>query len=411
MWTALSGPPEVDDKNTRLNMNKKRILIVEDSVAHRMLISTVIDGHPMLEVIGTAENGLIALQLIEKLKPDLVTLDIQMPVMDGLEALREMRVRCPDLPSLMISSLTGVGADAALDALSLGARDCIEKPTMSGGWEASLKIFREDIHAKIMALCGLDDLPQQQQRPATQKSQASSTSTDKMSAKIHSRPINTEVKILAIGISTGGPDALTRLLPQLPADLLVPVVIVQHMPPGFTHKLARRLNDLSAVNVKEAQAGDVLLPGTVYIAPGDYHMTLEPRNGQVVVALDQAPQENSCRPAVDRLFRSVSLTYGSACLAVIMTGMGQDGLLGVEPLSDAGAQIIVQDEASSVVWGMPGYVARAGLADEIVALDDMAKAILSRLTKSPSRGSKLLPMTPKTNPISRVDLAPIRKSS
>lgn len=403
----------MDATNTRVNMNKKRILIVEDSVAHRMLISTVIDGHPMLEVVGTAENGLIALQLIDKLKPDLVTLDVQMPVMDGLEALREMRIRCPDLPSLMISSLTGAGADAALDALALGARDCIEKPTMSGGWEASLKIFREDIHAKIMALCGLDDLPQQQQqrRPATQKSQAASTATDKTSVKIQSRTANTEVKVLAIGVSTGGPDALTRLLPQLPADLPVPVVIVQHMPPGFTHKLARRLNDLSAVNVKEAQAGDVLEPGTVYIAPGDYHMTLEPRQGQVVVALDQAPPENSCRPAVDKLFRSVSSTYGSACLPVIMTGMGRDGLLGVEPLSDAGAHIIVQDEASSVVWGMPGYVARAGLADDIVALNDMAKAILSRLTKSPSRGEKLFPTTAKTNPISKLDLAPIRKSS
>ncbi|MFT4726557.1 MAG: two-component system chemotaxis response regulator CheB [Granulosicoccus sp.] len=378
-------------------MNKKRILIVEDSVAHRMLISTVIDGHPMLEVVGTAENGLIALKMIQELNPDLVTLDIQMPVMDGLETLREMRVRCPDLPSVMISSLTGMGADAALDALALGARDCIEKPAMSGGWEASLKIFRNDIHAKILALCGVGDLPRQLQRPAIRTPQTSSSHAKKKpTTSARSRSKTSAINILAIGISTGGPDALTRLIPELPADLPLPVVIAQHMPPGFTQKLAIRLDSLSAVNVKEAQAGDVLTPGTVYIAPGDYHMVLKSRGEQIVIALNQDPLENSCRPAVDKLFRSVSTIFGSECLAVIMTGMGRDGLLGAESLSAAGALILVQDEASSVVWGMPGFVARAGLADEIVALDKMANAILSRLTKSTS---------------TRVDIEPLRKSS
>lgn len=376
-------------------MSEKRILIVEDSISYQRLLSRIIDSHPMLKVVGTAENGQVALQMIEQLKPDLVSLDVQMPIMDGLETLRELRIHWPELPSMMVSSLTGVGADEALDALALGARDCIAKPSLSGDWEANLGVFTQDLQSKILALCGGDYMSLQ--NPQSQAPLPSKIRTiDALVKRSSKQSVTAKIHVLAIGISTGGPDALARLLPQLPADLPIPVVIVQHMPSEFTQKLACRLNDLSAIKVKEGEHGDVLSAGTVYIAPGDYHMALECHGSHVAISLDKDPPENSCRPSVNKLFRSVSTVYGSDSLAVIMTGMGQDGLLGAELLSSAGAQILAQDEASSVVWGMPGFVVRAGLADEVLPLDKMAAAIQTRVTNSYIPHSNFLPGKSKT---------------
>ncbi len=186
---------------------------------------------------------------------------------------------------------------------------------------------------------------------------------------------------MAIGVSTGGPNALARLIPQLPAGFPVPVVIVQHMPPMFTRLLGERLNAQSPLAVREAVDGEVVQAGSVYIAPGDYHLTLQRRGTSIVTHLTQDPPENSCRPAVDPLFRSVSQIYGPRALGVVMTGMGQDGLRGSEDLVHAGSRVLAQDEASSVVWGMPGYVARAGLADRVLPLDGLAPEIVRRCAR------------------------------
>jgi two-component system chemotaxis response regulator CheB len=344
-----------------------RILIVDDSVVIRRLLSDTLAGDPALEVVATASDGRIALTKISQLKPDLITLDIEMPVMDGLEALAALRKLYPKLPVIMFSTLTERGAAATLDALSLGASDYATKPSITGSPAVAIERIRAELIPKIKALCGgmvpLKLIPLPEHRRAVK-------------VRLSSNP---RIEIVAIGTSTGGPNALTAMVPQFPADFPVPIVIVQHMPPLFTRLLAERLNTLAQLEVQEGQEGQKLQRGQVWIAPGGYHMTVIRRGAEFVLGLNHGPQENSCRPAVDVLFRSVAQTYGANVLAVVLTGMGSDGTRGSADIREAGGEVIAQDEASSVVWGMPGNVVAANLADRVYPLGGIAPEVVRRV--------------------------------
>ncbi len=346
-------------------MNPIRILIVDDSAVIRKVLSDLLASDPEILVAGTAGNGSQALDRIPEVKPDLVTLDIEMPGMDGLEALVEIRRRHPGLPVIMFSSLTERGAAATLDALTRGASDYVTKPSHRETTESSRERVREELLQKIKSLCRANA---PLGRPSSARTQVSGCRA-------------TRIDVVAIGSSTGGPNALTTLIPQLPSDFAVPIVIVQHMPPLFTRLLAERLNALTRLDVQEGKEGQKLRRGQVWIAPGDHHMTVIRQGTETVLGINRDPHENSCRPAVDVLFRSVAQAYGGNVLAVVLTGMGADGTRGSAEIRDAGGEVIVQDEASSVVWGMPGSVVAANLADRIFPLGGMAPALVRRVSR------------------------------
>jgi two-component system chemotaxis response regulator CheB len=353
-------------------MTPIRILVVDDSVVIRKLLSDTLAKDGALEVVGVASDGRIALAKIPLLKPDLITLDIEMPVMDGLQTLTAVRKLYPKLPVIMFSTLTEHGAAATLDALALGASDYATKPSNTGSTAAALERIRIELIPKIKALCGvapLKLLPLPRSRPAVK-------------VRVRSNP---RIEIVAIGTSTGGPNALAEVLPRIPSDFPVPIVVVQHMPPIFTRLLAERLSSRSAIPIEEGIAGVILSPGRAWIAPGNFHMKVIRAGADWRLNLNQGPQENSCRPAVDVLFRSVAAAWGANVLGVVMTGMGSDGVLGAQAIRDAGGDVIIQDEASSVVWGMPGLVHASGLADAAYPLDHLATEITRRVLQS--RGS------------------------
>lgn len=359
-------------------MSKIRVLIVDDAVVIRRLVSDVLATDADIEVVGTAANGRIALQKIPQCNPDVLTMDVEMPDLNGIETVRELRKTWPKLPVIMFSTLTERGGAATLDALAAGASDYATKPANVGSVTAGLETVRQELIPKIKALAGRLTAPP----PAAPRPQPVRPVPPRLPLPLVAAA-SSGIEMLAIGVSTGGPNALAELLPALPASFPVPIVIVQHMPPMFTRLLAERLNAQSALTVVEGQAGMKLQPGWAYIAPGDFHMVVERKAMGAVLALNQAPPENSCRPAVDVLFRSVVEQYHGHTLGVILTGMGQDGLRGCELIREAGGQVVVQDEQSSVVWGMPGFVARAGLADRVLPLNMIASE-LARRTAAPA---------------------------
>jgi two-component system chemotaxis response regulator CheB len=357
-------------------MPKIRVLVVDDAAVLRRLVAEEISKDPALEVVGTAANGKIALAMLPQVNPDVVILDIEMPELDGLATLAELRKTYRRLPVIMFSALTERGAEATLDALSLGASDYFTKPAHADGVNGSLEIIRGQLIPKIKAL-------------ATGITRRSDSVLKSGSAQVAAPPPGPAprrpgarrgpVEVVAIGASTGGPNALTEVFHRLPADFPVPIVMVQHMPPMFTRLLAERLSAGCAIRVQEGGPAEVLRPGQALIAPGDYHMIVARDGTQVRTQVHQEPPQNSCRPAVDVLLRSVAKTFGGNSLTVILTGMGQDGLRGCEVLAEAGGQILAQDEPSSVVWGMPGYVARAGLADRVLPLSLIGDEIVRRV--------------------------------
>ncbi|MCU1388035.1 MAG: response regulator receiver modulated CheB methylesterase [Ilumatobacteraceae bacterium] len=362
-------------------MTKIRVLIADDAVVVRRLLANVIDADPDLEVVGVAQNGAIAVTKLEQLKPDIITLDIEMPVMDGLQALAEIRKVNRTIPIIMFSTLTERGGVATLEALSLGATDYVTKPANVGSVTAAMDRVRQDLIPKIKALCPRTPIAGNR---LSAKSAGAIEHTS--AAAIASRstllpPIRTTARptgcidVVAIGSSTGGPVALAEVIGRLPADLGVPVVITQHMPPVFTRLLAQRINATSAIEVREAADGDVLAPGLVLIAPGDHHLTLDRGAAAVTVRLTQSDPVNFCRPAVDVMFGSVAQAFGGDVLAVILTGMGHDGRDGCAVLKERGATVLAQDEATSVVWGMPGAVVQSALADEVCALTGVGPRI------------------------------------
>ncbi|MCA9472445.1 MAG: chemotaxis response regulator protein-glutamate methylesterase [Nitrospirales bacterium] len=357
-------------------MAKIRILIVDDSVVIRRLLSDELSKDPMIEIVGKAATGKIALSMIEQVNPDVVTMDIEMPEMDGLTAVSEIRKTHKTLPIIMFSTLSQRAARETLEALSRGANDYVTKPANVGSAALAMQRVRDELLPKIKSLCS-SRFPLASPAPTVSPVRMTTVKPQPMSIPEKREP--SRIDVIAIGVSTGGPNALAEVLPSIPKDFPVPIVIVQHMPPVFTKCLAERLTAKCHLPMEEGIAGAAVHSGKMWLAPGDYHMVVVKKGAFIELALNQDPQENSCRPAVDVLFRSVAQVYGEHTLAVILTGMGQDGLRGCEVIREAGGQVIVQDEQTSVVWGMPGAVAQAGLADNILPLSEIAAEIQTRV--------------------------------
>jgi two-component system, chemotaxis family, protein-glutamate methylesterase/glutaminase len=356
-------------------MKPIRILVVDDSVVIRKLLTDTLSGDSALEVVGTASDGRIALTKLSELKPDLITLDIEMPVMNGLETLAVIRKLHPKLPVIMFSTLTEHGAAATLEALSLGASDYASKPSSAENFATAVERIRAELISKIKALCSAVPI----KIPAFVVTTGPAVKTGPRT--------NPRIEIVAIGTSTGGPNALAEVLPHIPRDFPVPIVIVQHMPPIFTRMLAERLASKAMIPIEEGTAGVVLSSAHAWIAPGNFHMQVIRTGLRSSLSLNQAAPENSCRPAVDVLFRSVAKAYGSNVLGVVMTGMGSDGVRGAREIREAGGSVIIQDEPSSVIWGMPGLVHASGLEDASYPLDQLAGEITRRVLHShESRG-------------------------
>jgi two-component system chemotaxis response regulator CheB len=442
--------------------DKIRVLVVDDSMVMRRVVSDILAAEPDLDVQPPAAGGALALARLDAGAIDVVVLDVEMPGMSGLDVLAELRKRNPSPMVIMFSASTQKAASITLEALLLGASDYVTKPSGTGSAAASVELVRTQLLPKIRALgrrtqarlsattnttttttttnttttTAPSSVPTTTKPLAAVKSDSSSpwpinpplqatTTTATPSGSFGTRtpstairapsgtfggransgsfgartpsgsfggrstaPASAPIEILAIGTSTGGPNALGVLLHELPATFPVPIVIVQHMPPLFTKMLAERLTATTPIPVVEVTHGQVILPGHAYLAPGDQHMVLQRQGVNVVALLNKDPPEQSCRPSVDVLFRSVAATYAARTLAVVLTGMGQDGLVGCQTLRAAGAQIVVQDEASSVVWGMPGFVARAGIADAVKPLADLPMEILRRLRGAGSMPQK-----------------------
>lgn len=348
-------------------MKPFRVLVVDASRATRALLSAVLLAEGDMEVVGSAGTGTAALAALSKCNPTVVMLDVEMADMKGLDLLAEIRRRAPKLPVVVFSALTVKAGPITLDVLGRGATDYVTKPAADAGDEAMADHIRKELVGKLRGL-------------------GRRASAEILAPELRApRPTGARspVQVLAVGSSTGGPNALAQIFRSLLVPLTVPVLIVQHMPPVFTRLLAERLSEVSPMPFREAQHGDVLQPGEGLVAPGGFHMRLERASGRTSVTLDQAAPENSCRPAVDVLFRAVAAVYGAHALALVLTGMGRDGLRGAEELRRRGAQILAQDEATSVVWGMPGYVTRAALADATLPLPRLAPEIVRRLSPAP----------------------------
>ena len=351
-------------------MTKIRVLVVDDSGVVRRLVCGVVSGDPALEVVGTAPNGKIALQKIAETHPDVITLDVDMPEMDGLATLTEIRKQHPSLPVIMLSSLTERGAATTLECLYRGASDYVTKPIHTQDVEEAAKVLSEALlpRIKVFSLRRVDGGP------------AARWIVPARHAGIPAHP--QQVGVVVIGASTGGPNALPELLAPFPEDFPIPILIAQHMPPLFTRTLAERLDGLLALRVKEAESGEKVRGGDVRLAPGDFHLELQRQELDLGLILHQGPQENSCRPSVDVLFRSAASCAGAGALGVVLTGMGRDGLRGASEIRAAGGRILAQDEASSVVWGMPGAVAAAGLADTLLPPRELGLEIVRRVRES-----------------------------
>jgi two-component system chemotaxis response regulator CheB len=363
---------------------RTRVLIVDDSAVMRSLLRSVLGADSQLEVAGTAVDGAAALQSIATLAPDLMLLDVEMPVMDGLTTLKRLRDAGHRLPVIMCSSLTQRGARVTIEALANGAADYVAKPEAQQNREAATRALAGQLLPKIHALA------RRAQPPRT----AASAPARPVSAPGAAScvPGSCVPAIVAIGVSTGGPEALERMLPALPSCFPLPVVIVQHMPALFTGMLAERLDKLCQLRVREAAEGLAVVPGNIFIAHGDSHLeVLKPAAAghDATLHLTKAPPVNYCRPSVDVLFRSLAGAYGGNVLTIMLTGMGSDGLGGCRMLREQGATVIAQDEESSTVWGMPGAVATAGLAHRVLPLSEMAPEILRLTAPRPSEAAAL----------------------
>jgi two-component system, chemotaxis family, protein-glutamate methylesterase/glutaminase len=339
-----------------------RVLVVDDSAYVRKVVRQMLSRSPFVEVVGAARDGEEALELVEQLRPDVVTLDLNMPTADGLEFLRRQMAHRP-LPVIVLSAADQAG-ELVLQALDAGAVDVVQKPTAL----ATEKVFEvaDDLIAKVKAAAGA------RVRPAA--------AVDSAASQLPVTPRAGRTDVVVIGVSTGGPQALKLLIPRLPADFPVPVAMVLHMPLGYTELFARSLGDVSRVRVAEARDGDTLRAGSALLAPAGHHLTLA-RNGDgsVVARLGLRPVETPHRPAVDVLFRSAADVYGDRTLGVILTGMGSDGTQGAAWIKAQGGRVFTEAEESCVVYGMPRSVAEAGLSDRAVPLSRMAEAIIGAL--------------------------------
>lgn len=365
-----------------------RVLVVDDSSFFRRRVSEILNASGELDVVGTAEDGEAAIEQAKKLKPDVITMDIEMPVLDGISAVRRIMAECPT-PILMFSSLTHDGAKATLDALEAGALDFLPKKfeDIARNREDAVNVLQQrviGIARKSVSRRPVTRVTPAESSPSSRAPGRAGTTTPARASSGDSAPVsgahlqtNSQYKVLAIGTSTGGPVALQTVLTQLPANFPYPIVLVQHMPAAFTRAFAQRLNGLCKIEVREASDGDVLKAGVAYLAPGGMQMLADGRPGNVRLRIKADESERiTYRPSVDITFASLSKVYGGSVLAVILTGMGADGREGARLLKTQGARIWAQDQESCVVYGMPQAVASAGIAEKSIALNNMARSIM-----------------------------------
>ncbi len=352
-----------------------RVLVVDDSAFMRKVLTDLLQSDPSIQVVGTARDGLDAIAKATTLQPDVITLDIEMPKLDGYGALREIMAKRPT-PVVMVSSLTREGAEATVRALALGAVDFVTKP--SGAISLNMHIARDELIAKVKAATRatpryrrvLGDLPPL--RRHSRKAKVVPTAAQPIAARL-----------VVIGCSTGGPGALHQVIPRLPADLEAGVLVVQHMPAGFTRSLAKRLDEISAIRVKEAEEGDRVTEGRVLVAPGGYHMVVDAEGR---IRLTEEPPEHGVRPAVDKTLDSVVPIWGERLVGVILTGMGYDGARGMRALKQRRGRTIAEDASTCVVYGMPKVVVEMGVADAVLPVHDIADAIVRCVREEKQRG-------------------------
>ncbi len=349
-------------------MDKIKVIIVDDSALIRALLKEVINQADDMEVVGVAGDPYVARDLIRELNPDVITLDIEMPRMDGLEFLEKL-MRLRPIPVLMVSTLTEQGSAATLRALELGAVDFIAKPKMD--IKNQLEAYADEIREKIRVVAASNV---RHEKPASKPSHA----VKPKSLKVSGQKIGTKETLLVIGASTGGTEAIKEILMQMPADS-PPILIVQHMPEGFTKSYAARLNNLCEINVREAVHGERIVPGHAYLAPGDFHLAITRTSSHYICQITQDEAVNRHRPAVDVLFSSVAALAKGNAVGVILTGMGKDGAAGMKLMHDKGCKTFAQDEASCVVFGMPKEAIAQGGVDDVVPLDEMAQHLLAHL--------------------------------
>ncbi len=352
-----------------MSARQVRVLVVDDSAFMRKILTELLQSDPQITVVGTARDGQDGVEKTLELHPDVTTLDIEMPKLDGYGALREIMARRPT-PVVMVSSHTSEGAEATIRALALGAVDFVAKP--SGSISLNMHVTRDELVAKVKAAAGATPRYRRvtAELPPVRREVKAVAAAMAMPSTAESTAIPR--KLVLIGCSTGGPGALHHIIPKLPADLQAAVLVVQHMPPGFTRSLAQRLDELSPIRVKEAEAGDRLQNGRVLIAPGGYHMTVD-ADGRI--RLNQDPPMHGVRPAVDKTFESVVPIWQDRMIGVILTGMGYDGGKGMVSLKKVGGRTIAEDASTCVVYGMPKVAVELGAADQVLPVQDIADAI------------------------------------
>ena len=372
--TILQSKPLTTGATT----NDIKVMVVDDSAVVRGLVSRWVEEEAGMQVVARHANGKLAVDDVAISKPDIVILDIEMPVMDGLTALPEILKANPKTKVVMASTLTRRNAEVSLKALSLGAIDYVPKPDSNSGLSTSTS-FKRELIDKIKAFGGKSNFNNGIVRKPVQAAPEKSISKPKATQNFSLRPMSRIMpRILAIGSSTGGPQALIKVFEQIGSSVQnLPVVITQHMPATFTTILAEHISGACGRPAKEGEDGEVIKPGGIYVAPGGKHMVLEAKNGRTIIRLDNGPEVNFCKPAVDPMFESVAKIYNSAILSLVLTGMGQDGAVGAGVIADAGGTCLAQDEASSVVWGMPGATANMGNASAVLSLDDICVKVKS----------------------------------
>lgn len=349
---------------------RQRVLVVDDSAFMRRILSEMIERCPGFRVVGTALDGEEALVRVRKLDPDIVTLDLEMPRLDGRKTLERLMAERPK-PVVIVSAYTPEGSQTAIEALEMGAVDCVAKP--SGPISLDMAKVEARLHEALKAAAAAD-VRALVRRPGRAPAAAVRRAPGSEPARV----------AVAIAASTGGPRALAEILPRLPAELEAAVLIVQHMPPHFTQSLANRLDLLSALPVVHPRGGEVPMAGTAYVAPGDFHMRVR-REPSLRITLDQEPSLWGVRPSADLLFESVAQGFGAQTIGVVLTGMGRDGAAGLRKIRDAGGATLVQDRESAVVYGMPGYALSVGAAEETVALARLGDAIAERVRAASTR--------------------------
>ena len=350
------------------------MMVVDDSAVIRGLLSRVLESDPRVKIVASVSNGQMALASLSRDEIDVAVLDIEMPVMDGLTALPKMVELKPDLQIIMASSLTRSNAEISMKALRLGAADCIAKPSSTAELH-SADDFKRDLVQKVLALAGA--------KRRLRSAKSSAPAAPRLDAKVAASPQKISLRVatthvpqaIAIASSTGGPQALLQVIGNLGENLRQPVLITQHMPATFTALLAEHISRTTEMPCREGSHGEIVQGGTIYVAPGGRHMEVVHKLGQTTIRLTDEPPENFCRPAADPMFRSLAKVYGRQLCAIVLTGMGSDGLAGAEAIVSAGGTVIAQDQETSVVWGMPGAVATAGLCSAVMPLSEIAPYI------------------------------------